>query len=436
MRSVLILVAVGACGTEYAPDTATWFADVGPLVRTHCTGCHVAGGIAPFSLVERADVAAHGDEILVAVEGNVMPPFSAEEASDCTPTHGWTDDPRLSLRDKARLRQWIEGGMPDGEPRDLPSPPSTAFTGNLTVAPPAAFHASGDRDQFVCYLFDPQLSRDRWLTGLQVRPEVAELVHHATVTVVPPDQTAAALADFGGIGVAKIGCTSAPGAQVHTWLPGNAPLAMPDGVAVPVAKGALIGVQLHYHPNGVGGDDATAFDLRFVDDAPAWSYVFASDGNAVAAPALLPGPDDPASGPAFVIPAKAAAHREQMITPMSDPGGELRILSFTPHMHFLGTHLRATLTHADGRSECVGNSAWSFDWQRTYTYDAPLDQLPLMEPGNVVEVTCDYDNSFSNPMLPRMLHDAGLVAPIDVTFGEETIDEMCLANLGLVRRVQ
>ena len=195
----------------------------------------------------------------------------------------------------------------------------------------------------------------------------------------------------------------------------------------------MIAEQLHYHPAGVGGTDATAIALRLGDTTPTWSYQFTSDGNATASPNLLPDPDDPPGGPVFVVPANKASHAETMIAPTGDPGGEIRVLSFTPHMHFLGTHLRATVSHAAGDLECIGNSGWNFDWQRTYTYGGDLSELPLLDPNSVVTISCEYDNTFSNPQLPRLLHDANLVAPYDVAFGLTTINEMCLANLGLIR---
>jgi hypothetical protein len=101
-------------------------------------------------------------------------------------------------------------------------------------------------------------------------------------------------------------------------------------------------------------------------------------------------------------------------------------------MHMLGTHERATVTHPAGDTECLVDSGWNFDWQRTYTYDAALEDLPLFDASSVVTVSCHWDNTFANPNLPRLLHDANLVAPYDVELGLNTTDEMCLADFGVV----
>ena len=112
----------------------------------------------------------------------------------------------------------------------------------------------------------------------------------------------------------------------------------------------------------------------------------------------------------------------------------LRVLSVTPHMHFLGTHERAELEHANGDRECLIDSSWNFDWQRAYSYDAALDALPVFDASSKVTVSCNWNNSFSNPNLSRLLHDYNRGAPYDVYLGLTTADEMCLADFGVIYR--
>ncbi len=72
---------------------------------------------------------------------------------------------------------------------------------------------------------------------------------------------------------------------------------------------------------------------------------------------------------------------------------------------------------------------YDFDWQRFYTFDAPIEQLPVLRPGDTLMMRCVYDNSMGNKALAAELKAAGMSAPVDVGIGEETLDEMCLAAL-------
>jgi hypothetical protein len=84
-------------------------------------------------------------------------------------------------------------------------------------------------------------------------------------------------------------------------------------------------------------------------------------------------------------------------------------------------------------NECLVNvKDWDFDWQRTYSYDAALEDAPTVSNGDTITLKCDYDNTLANPFVQRMLTEEGLANPIDVSLGEETTDEMCVAILGLV----
>jgi hypothetical protein len=435
---LVLLVALDACGVDYPStydeDPVSWYGQVGQIVRTKCAGCHRPGGIAPFSLYEVDDARAAMGEMVNAIDSGLMPPFSADFAPDCIPRHAWKDDPRLNGGERTAIHEWVHQNGPVGPVGVLPEPPATSLSdATVTVQPTTPFIASGDRDEFVCFLLDPKLTTSSWLTGVQVTPSVPEMVHHANVQLVAPQDAAAAIAALGGIGVPSPNCGTPPGTSIQSWLPGNPALLLRDGVGILVPAGTLISTQVHYHPNGGSGTDATSVDLRLTDVVPPWTYELGVYGNASGAPHLLPDPDDPSGGPVFEIPANKADHVETMS--LQNPANlspVLRVVSVTPHMHMLGTHERATLTHPSGDTECLVDSKWNFDWQRTYTYDAPIEDLPLFDAASNVMVSCHWDNTFANTNLPRLLHDANVVAPYDVQLGLNTTDEMCLADFGLV----
>lgn len=432
-----LLVLVAACGDniESREEPGTWYGEIGAIVRTKCGGCHNPGGVAPFSLLDYDDALEQAGRIQEAITTGIMPPWYANDPPDCTPRHPWRDNAKLSDHQRGALLEWIATGTPEGTKQPLPDVRSIALADpTLSLAPAEPFTSSGNTDQFVCFLFDPQLDHVQWLTGSQVTPTGVDLVHHVNVYLVGPGDADNAKSFAGGLGVPKLACDHPPGAAIQSWLPGNPALVLPTTVGIHVDPGTLVMLQVHYHPAGVGGPDATSVALRFTDTRPAWRFDFGVYGNSPGPPNLQPGPGDPIEGPAFMIPANATDHVERMLMTHRPDQKDLRVLSVTPHMHLLGTHQRVTLTHADGSTECLIDSGWDFDWQRSYTYDAKLDELPVFDASSTVDLSCRWNNSFSNPELPRLLDNTGLVAPYDVELGFTTGDEMCLADFALLSR--
>jgi hypothetical protein len=157
---------------------------------------------------------------------------------------------------------------------------------------------------------------------------------------------------------------------------------------------------------------------------------------------LLPGPDDPPTGPAFVIPAGSRDHTEAMdlIIP-KEIAVPIKIFAVATHMHYVGTDMRVELDRSkrsggapagEPVEECLLETPrWDFHWQRGYSYDAPFDQLPTVQAGDVLKLRCRYDNSMQNRFVAAALKEQGLGEPREVRLGEQTLDEMCLAALGV-----
>jgi hypothetical protein len=442
-------LALIACGTDVAdtpdPDPvprATWYQDVAPIVAEHCMSCHQPGGIGPFDLTTYDMAYDNAGRMLDNIEKGEMPPFDAREEADCTPRFGWQDDPRLSAQEIETIRTWIEDGRAEGPVAPIPAFPSTELTGvTKTLEPVVPFTTSGTRDQFICYVLDPK-TQGTWITGLQVRPGNSLVVHHVVITELTPGAEHDAIVAERGIGLPwDCSDTQTPGGfVVHIWTPGNQPMQTSADLAVPLVGGAKLVMQIHYHPAGmINAPDATKIDLRTSNVWPKKMYFVGAFGNELQAPTLLPDPDDRIAGtPEFRIPANDADHTEHMRVTVPALGDleQVQLYSVNPHMHMIGTHIAARVERpaargSDPQNECLANGRWNFDWQRTYIYDAPLEQLPTLRPGDVIDLQCKWDNTLANPFVQRLLHDEGLVAPIDVTLGEQSTDEMCLEIFGL-----
>jgi hypothetical protein len=447
----LLSVSLFACGTDVRDDDtpdpdpqprATWYQDVAPIVAEHCMGCHQPGGIGPFDLTSYDMASEHATRMLDAIDTGIMPPFDAREETDCTPRFDWQDDPRLSVQEIDTIKMWIDDGRAEGTVAEIPDPPNTTLTGvTKTLKPVVPFTTSGTRDQFICYVLDPQMPAGAWLTGLQIRPGNSLVVHHVVVSELMPGAEHDAVVAQRGIGLPwDCGDTNVPGGfVVNIWTPGNQPMQTTSDLAVPIVGGAKFVMQLHYHPAGmVAAPDATAIDLRTSTTWPKKMYFVGAFGNEFQAPALLPDPDDRvATIPEFRIPANDGDHNEHMritVPPLGDLQ-QVQLYSVNPHMHMVGTHISAKVERPaprgfDPQNECLANGKWNFDWQRTYVYDTTLEQLPTLRPGDVIDVQCKWNNTMENPFVQRLLKDEGLVAPVDITLGEGSTDEMCLEIFG------
>lgn len=442
---MLLFALLTACVTEEKPvDAPTWHADIAPIVQEHCTSCHVAGGVAPFALDGYAAAAPLAASLAAAVEAGTMPPWGAESTAECEPRFGFADDIRLRDDEKELLRRWADADAPEGDAAAAAqltaAPVLDPLDANAQAAPALPFVTSGDSDQFRCFSIDPGIAEEAWITGLQLVPGNAEVVHHALVFADPARESAALVgADgtydcFGGSGLSE------GGALLGAWAPGAFPFEAPEGTGLALEAGSLLVMQIHYHPAGaVAAPDTTTVQLRYTTEAPAREAVLALIGNASSrGDGLDSGVNDRGARPEFRIPAGVADHVESIRYEIPVNDGPYAIFMAGTHMHYVGTDMLIQIDHAapvgdEPATEClVQTPRWDFNWQRGYSYDAPLDQVPVLRGGDTLRLRCTYDNTLDNPGLRRALEDAGLTEPGDVYLGEETLDEMCLGVFGIV----
>ena len=445
-QTLLVILPILGCnpdkgsGDSATTDAPTWEQDVAPIVAGRCAGCHTEGGVA-FALDVYDLAKPQAAAMAEATSSGLMPPWGAIETDRCTPARPFKDDMRLTDEEKATIAAWAEGGAPRGDtasPASLPESPDLSLARvDQEVTPLAAYTASGDDDEFVCFVLDPELTETRYLEGVQVQPGNREVVHHVLV-YTDPEAASTGLMDengrydcFGGPGVGDTGLVAA-------WAPGAFPVKTPDGVAMPVEAGTLLVMQIHYHPRGLDQDpDLTSVQLQWSEGTPEHLATMALIGNSGSKRAgLESGPNDSnADRPEFRIPADVADHTESMSFEIGS--GDYPIFAVGTHMHYVGTDMVINLEHGgDGElptTDCLLETpAWDFNWQRWYNYDTDIDDLPTIHAGDTLWMQCTYDNTLDNPGVVQALEDIGETEPQDVYLGEETTDEMCLGVFGII----
>ncbi len=414
-----------------------WHQDIAPLVATNCLGCHATGGIAPFSMATYAEASPWAPVMADDVDDGIMPPWHALETDLCQPPIGFKHDARLSDDEKKLFRAWADAGAPEGDPAlaaPIPDPPSLDLpnpTKTVTMSSPVTIEAGNARDFFHCLSLDPGNADTVYLDGVQVIAGNRKIVHHVLIYA---DPTAASASWPGGI---KQNCGGGAGINAETqliggWVPGGMPMEAPANVATELPPGTRLILNVHYHAVGADPetDSGTGLAMRWTANKPTWQTLFALIG--------APGLGTPLTGP-LMIPAGEKGHVEDYEYEVSLNGQpfpdiiDVRLWNMTNHMHKVGVDMRVWLVDRDSGAETclIHTPRWDFNWQRSYSYDAPIDSSIRLRAGDKLRIRCIYDNTLDNPGVAEALAEVGLDAPIDVNVGEGTLDEMCLGGFGV-----
>jgi hypothetical protein len=431
----------------------TFTKTIEPLVQDKCQTCHREGGIAPFPLVTYEDVKAMGAIAKDKVANRQMPPWGAFDDDECTMQRKFRDDLSLTQEQVDTFVSWVDDGMPLGDPTKRIAPKT--FTENRLVdktntyalAEPYMVEATG-KDDIRCFPLDPGFAENTWVGGSNIIPGDPKVVHHVIV-FIDPDGEGTTLAE----GKSNYSCFGGPRLQKQSlllaWAPGVPPTRYGEDSGLKVPKGARLVMQVHYHPgrNGETVADKTTIELKTLATKPKYMaeilLVGNVDGGQAGVTKLLPGPNDPSTGPTFLIPSNAKNHTETMEAIIPAKNGfvqvpPLNVYAVGTHMHWAGVDMeieveRKQPTPEQPAHECLlGTPKYDFNWQRHYVYDAPLDKLPVVSPGDKLRFRCTFDNTTDNPHVARSMAEQRMNKPPQIRLGETTNDEMCQGILVVV----
>lgn len=116
----LAVVGLGAVPT-FAHDVITtkitWNREIIRILNNHCTSCHRPGGSA-FSLATYNEGRPWAKAIQEEVLERRMPPWGAVKGFG-----DFKNDQALTPEQLEVIGEWVDGGAPEGEDKDLPPPP-------------------------------------------------------------------------------------------------------------------------------------------------------------------------------------------------------------------------------------------------------------------------------------------------------------------------
>jgi hypothetical protein len=436
LAALLLVLGIpfGFAGTSASPvqNAVTFNEHVAPIVFNRCASCHRPGEAAPFSLLSYDDVRRRGRTIAAVTQSRYMPPWHGRSEMGA-----FRDDRRLTDAQIRTIQDWVQAGMPEGDPGKAPALPKFT-TGwqlgepDLVVRMEQPFEIPADGpDVFRNFAVPLNLKEDKWIRAIEFRSS-ANASHHALFFADDSGQAVeldradprpgfvgmnflgANANNAGGLlrgrGAAAGGGARLAGlaqSSLGGWAVGGGPRPLPEGLARPLAKGSDLVLQMHFHPTGKVEREQATVGFYFADGPPKRRL------TALQMPPLfgaVAGIDIPAGEKRFAI-------NDSFLLPT-----DMDVIGAGGHAHYLAQEMRMMATMPDGsRRELFAIPDWKFNWQERYYFSEPV-RLPK---GTRLDVEITYDNSRDNPSNPNN-------PPRRVTFGQQSTDEMGSITLELV----
>jgi hypothetical protein len=317
---------------------------------------------------------------------------------------------------------------------------------------PSAPYGTGT-DDYRCFVLDPHLDRDSFITGLDIAPGTPSVVHHVILFRVPPSSVAAAEQKdaseegegwtcFGGTGLeGRDALEDAP--WLGAWAPGGSEQVLAKDVGVPMPQGSRVIMQVHYNLLAGSRPDVSAAQLRL---APASADLHPLVTMLLPAPVELPcrpGHDESE----LCDRSAAVADTEKRFGEVGQTANYLHLMcgrieagpvqtcdrrlqgaatirAAAGHMHLLGRSIKIELNPGTARARTILDiPVWDFDNQGA----RPVRPIKVRS-DDVVRVTCRHDQSLRD-VLPAFKGTREKY----VVWGEGTTDEMCLGILLVTR---
>ena len=376
---------------QQASDTTLTFSDhVAPIIYDKCVECHRPGSIAPMSLIDYATVRAWAPLIKDRVVNRKMPPYFIDKTVG---VQGFKDDRSLTDEQIATIVRWVDSGAAEGNPDNLPPIPSFADNlawtiegemgrpPDLIVPIPDPFTVPPNSPNWwMTFYSDTGLTEDRWIQAFETKPsaEGFPVVHHAVTSMEFPEGGGGFLSEY------ALGKTS----DIN-----------PPGTGQLIKAGTRLRWNIHYasSPDGQAHTDMTRLALWFLPEGEEPEHVLVRSHMADNEDLDLPGGEESIRTDGYEFLDK-----------------NIRITTFQPHLHNLGTRQCIEVIYQDNRRQTLSCAFWDFGWHIAYHYAEEVQ--PLIPKGSMLHVTSWYNNSNSNPWASDSRNWVG--------FGQRSTDDM------------
>jgi hypothetical protein len=417
-----LVLTMTAMAADNPVRQVTFSKDVAPIFQAKCQECHQPNSIAPMSLITFQEARPWARSIKERVAARQMPPWHIDRSVG---VQKFKNDMSLTDQQVDTIVGWVDGGAPQGDPKDLP-PPRPLVTDNQWQAvrdgfgPPDLVIKSSEytmaaQHQDVWYrpMSDIPLTEPRWAKLVEIRPtnlKGRRIIHHSIAYLVltnDPDAVNRGTASGPDRGAGADDLVNRR-PQLMEWAIGKGyDLFRPDTGKL-LLPGEKISWDQHIHAVGeeiTAGSEIGIWFYPKGQEPTKRSYLIGFTGL---------------RQPRFLDIAPNSMSHTEGFTVLKE---NALITNFQPHFHLRGKAMQVEAVLPDGGSQIlsyVGN--FNFNWMTNYIYDD--DVAPLLRKGTVIHVSAWYDNTRANKNNPDPDQWVG--------YGDRTVDEMAHAWMNVV----
>jgi hypothetical protein len=205
---IMVAMTSPVFGQQASGTTPTFADHVAPIIYDKCVECHRPGSIAPMSLIDYDTVKIWAQVIKDRVVNRKMPHYFIDKTVG---VQGFKDDRSLNDDQIATIVAWVDGGAPEGDSRNMPTPPTyeddIAWTledemrrpPDLIIPIPDPFTVPpGSPNWWMTFFSDTGLTEDRWITAFETKPSADgyQVVHHAVTQMEFPEGGGGFLSEY------------------------------------------------------------------------------------------------------------------------------------------------------------------------------------------------------------------------------------------------
>lgn len=385
---------------EVTPDNGkplTFSKDIAPIFQNKCQSCHRPGTAVPMSLITYAEIRPWARAIRARVLKREMPPWHLDKT---TGIRKYKNDISLSDDQIAAIVRWADNGAVEGNPADMPPPLTFASDRTWFIGTPDLLATTGK--DFTMYARGPDwwidqygeinLTEDRWIKAMEVKPSNPKVVHHSVVYAIEPDPPSG---------------TPESGVQLTEYAVGKYGDTFAENTGVLLKAGTRLRFDMHYFATGKEERNGMTVAFKFYPKGFVPKYQVRS----------LPIRNTP--NDELEIPPNSVVRTDGYFRLPRNA----RIDAFQPHMHMRGRGMTVESINLDNTTTILSSvDHFDFNWHINYVYAD--DVAPLLPAGTVLHMIGIHDNTASNPRNPDPAMWAG--------FGERSVDDMVQVWLDVV----